>query len=208
MNKRTTSGLTALVLDDHPLVCMAIKKLMEQNPRFGQVLVETDTQAGVKMLREGQIDFLVLDVNLEKQDGFEVLRRLKHHGFTGKTLFVSGNNSRLYSETALRVGADGYVSKAEDLSILQDAVECILNGYSFFKVAEETQAVDIQLSKQELAVFRFLVDGKSNKEIAQILNLSPKTISTYKTRILDKYQVNSIVELMSLNSSVIGRIEL
>lgn len=204
MYKTTKSGLTGLVLDDHPLVCMAMKQILDRNPRFTEVLVESDPFVGVKKLRQTQVDFLILDVNLVKLDGFEVLRRLKLQGFTGKTLFVSASESRLYSETAMRVGADGYISKSEGLSILQDAVECILNGYSFFKVTTDTKSMDVELSKQELAVFRFLVDGKSNKEIAEILSLSPKTISTYKSRILDKYQVNSIVELMSLNDSVIN----
>lgn len=204
MYKTVKSDLTCLVLDDHPLVCMAIKQMLEKNQRFSDILIENDPVIGVKLLREKQIDFLILDVDLVKQDGFEVLRRLKYQGFKGKTLFVSGHDSRLYSETAHRVGADGYVSKSENLSIIQDAVECILNGYSFFKVAPESSSNEVQLSKQELAVFRFLVDGKTNKEIANILSLSPKTISTYKTRILEKYQVNSIVELMSLNNSVVG----
>ncbi|WP_238128993.1 helix-turn-helix domain-containing protein [Vibrio cincinnatiensis] len=82
-------------------------------------------------------------------------------------------------------------------------METILNGYTYFKSEVDRKSPVVTLSKQELAVFRFLVDGKTNKEISTILSLSPKTISTYKTRILEKYKVKSIIELMNLRDSVL-----
>ncbi|PNH96052.1 response regulator transcription factor [Vibrio diazotrophicus] len=200
---QTNTSLTCLVVDDHPLVCAAIKQLLDKGGRFETIIVEEDPIKAQKLIQKEHIDFLILDVNLVKSDGFELLRRIKSHGFTGKSLFISANDSRLYSETAYKLGADGYVCKSEDLNILNDAVECILNGYSFYKLMKDSGSNDVQLSKQELVVFTYLVDGKCNKEIASILSLSPKTISTYKSRILEKYNVKSIVELMSINKNII-----
>ncbi|MDW6020112.1 response regulator transcription factor [Vibrio plantisponsor] len=200
---QTNNSLTCLVVDDHPLVCAAIKQLLNKGGLFETIIVEQDPIKAQKLIQKEKIEFIILDVNLVKSDGFELLRRIKSHGFNGKSLFISANDSRLYSETAHKLGADGYVCKSEDLNILNDAVECILNGYSFFKMIRDSGSNDVQLSKQELVVFTYLVDGKCNKEIASILSLSPKTISTYKSRILEKYNVKSIVELMSINKNII-----
>lgn len=186
---QTNNSLTCLVVDDHPLVCAAIKQLLNKGGLFETIIVEQNPIKAQKLIQKEKIEFIILDVNLVKSDGFELLRRIKSHGFNGKSLFISANDSRLYSETAYKLGADGYVCKSEDLNILNDAVECILNGYSFFKMIRDSGSNDVQLSKQELVVFTYLVDGKCNKEIASILSLSPKTISTYKSRILEKYSM-------------------
>lgn len=199
----TNTSLTCLIVDDHPLVCAAVKQLLENGGRFQNVIVEQDSAKAQRYIQKEQVDFLILDVKLNKSDGFELLRRIKSHGFDGKSLFISANDSRLYSETAYKLGADGYVCKSENLNIVNDAVECILNGYSFYKSMKDVGSTDVQLSKQELVVFTYLVDGKCNKEIATMLSLSPKTISTYKSRILEKYNVKSIVELMSINQNII-----
>jgi len=198
----TNMNLSCLIVDDHPLVCAAIQQLLEKGGRFTNIVVEQDPVKAQRLINKENIDFLILDVNLVKSDGFELLKRIKSHGYNGKSLFISANDSRLYSETAYKLGADGYVCKSEDLNILNDAVECILNGYSFYKLMKDYGSTDVQLSKQELVVFTYLVDDKCNKAIAEILSLSPKTISTYKSRILEKYNVKSIVELMSINENI------
>ncbi|WP_154116840.1 response regulator transcription factor [Vibrio cincinnatiensis] len=195
--------LTCLIIDDHALVCVAIKQLLEKENYFSNIIIKQNPTDGIKYIRNFDVDFLILDVNFFDYDGFDLLRRIKFHGYQGKTLIVSGNDTKIYSDTAFRVGAEGYVSKSEDLSTLVDAVETILNGYTYFKSEVDRKSPVVTLSKQELAVFRFLVDGKTNKEISTILSLSPKTISTYKTRILEKYKVKSIIELMNLRDSVL-----
>lgn len=196
-----------MILDDHPLVCAAIERLISQSGKFTQVLTETSASKGLKFIKENQVDCLILDVNLDNYDGFEFLRRIKSHGYKGKTLFISANDSHLYSDTAVRIGANGYISKSADMGLISDAVDCIMSGYTFFKsYGQQTKSkldTDVKLSKQELVVFNYLISGKSNKEIAEILSLSSKTISTYKARILAKYNVSSIVELMKINSNII-----
>ncbi len=197
---------TCLIVDDHPLVCAAIERLISNSGKFTTVIAENNAMKAIKLIKENDIDCLILDVNLEKYDGFELLRRVKSHGYQGKTLFISANDSPLYSDTAIRMGADGYISKAADMSLISDAIDCIMSGYTFFKsydVSDKKHQTDVQLSKQEMVVFNYLINGKSNKEIAEILSLSSKTISTYKTRILTKYNVSSIIELMQLNQSVV-----
>ncbi|WP_367990089.1 response regulator [Vibrio sp. NTOU-M3] len=194
-----------LILDDHPLVCSAIATLLNNRKRISSVYTATDINEGMKILREHRIDLMVLDVKLTSSDGFEFLRRAKAQGYLGKTLFLSANESRMYSETAFRLGADAYISKSEDMGLIGDAVEGVLNGYSFFKFAGPQKGVspEVKLSHRETMVLNYLLDGTSNKEIASILNLSAKTISTYKMRILEKYKVKSILELAKATETLV-----
>ncbi|MGR5121368.1 response regulator [Vibrio harveyi] len=197
MNKRNY-----LIFDDHPLVCIAIKSLVESLGTANDVLTVTNSKEALKILKEQQIGLLILDVNLADCDGYDFYKRIKSHGFAGKVIFFSAETSHMYSQMAFRSGADGYVCKSENHEILKDAIEAVSKGYSFFKFkqsVEEHRNVPA-LSSRESAVMKLLLQGKTNRDIADVLSISDKTVSTYKRRVLDKYNVKNIVEL----SKVLG----
>ncbi len=104
---------------------------------------------------------------------------------------------------AFRSGADGYVCKSENHEILKGAIEAVAKGYSFFKfkqTVEEHRNVPM-LSSRESAVMKLLQQGKSNRDIADVLSTSDKTVSTYKRGVLDKFNVKNIVELAKVVST-------
>ncbi|EKO3798737.1 response regulator transcription factor [Vibrio harveyi] len=194
--------LNYLIFDDHPLVCIAIKSLVESLGIANDVLTVTNSKDALKILKEQQIGLLILDVNLADCDGYDFYKRIKSHGFAGKVIFFSAETSHMYSQMAFRSGADGYVCKSENHEILKDAIEAVSKGYSFFKFkqsVEEHRNVPA-LSSRESAVMKLLLQGKTNRDIADVLSISDKTVSTYKRRVLDKYNVKNIVEL----SKVLG----
>ncbi|HDM8146900.1 response regulator transcription factor [Vibrio harveyi] len=194
--------LNYLIFDDHPLVCIAIKSLVESLGTANDVLTVTNSKDALKVLKEQQIGLLILDVNLADCDGYDFYKRIKSHGFAGKVIFFSAETSHMYSQMAFRSGADGYVCKSENHEILKDAIEAVSKGYSFFKFkqsVEEHRNVPA-LSSRESAVMKLLLQGKTNRDIADVLSISDKTVSTYKRRVLDKYNVKNIVEL----SKVLG----
>ncbi len=194
--------LNYLIFDDHPLVCVAIKSLVESLGTANDVLTVTNSKDALKILKEQQIGLLILDVNLADCDGYDFYKRIKSHGFAGKVIFFSAETSHMYSQMAFRSGADGYVCKSENHEILKDAIEAVSKGYSFFKFkqsVEEHRNVPA-LSSRESAVMKLLLQGKTNRDIADVLSISDKTVSTYKRRVLDKYNVKNIVEL----SKVLG----
>ncbi len=194
--------LNYLIFDDHPLVCIAIKSLVESLCTANDVLTVTNSKDALKILKEQQIGLLILDVNLADCDGYDFYKRIKSHGFAGKVIFFSAETSHMYSQMAFRSGADGYVCKSENHEILKDAIEAVSKGYSFFKFkqsVEEHRNVPA-LSSRESAVMKLLLQGKTNRDIADVLSISDKTVSTYKRRVLDKYNVKNIVEL----SKVLG----
>ena len=136
-------------------------------------------------------------MNLGDSDGFDFLRRAKAHGYTGKVLFISSSDNAIHINTAFKMGADGYLCKSENFHLIADAIDSIVKGYSIFKFKNTHQKTGkSELSKRETVVFNYLVQGKSNKYIAGVLSLSSKTVSTYKRRILDKYKVTNIIDLI------------
>ncbi len=189
--------MNCLIFDDHPLVCVAIKSLLKELGMTNEVFTVTSAKSAFKTLKESNIELLILDVNLADCDGFDFYKRIKSHGYEGKVIFFSAETSQMYSQMAFRSGADGYVCKSENHDILKDAIEAVVKGYTFFKfkqVANEVREMP-QLSSRESAVMKYLLQGKSNRDIASVLSISDKTVSTYKRRVLDKFNVKNIVEL-------------
>ncbi|MBY7729827.1 response regulator transcription factor [Vibrio bathopelagicus] len=189
--------MNCLIFDDHPLVCVAIKSLIESSPHIAQVNVASELKAANEFIRKSNIDLLILDVNLNDCDGFDFYRRIKAHGFRGRVVFYSAETSAYYSEMAFKVGANGYVCKSEHYDVLKDAIEAIVKGYSFFKEINDPKKAKqpLKLSAREATVAKLLLKGMTNKDAAERLSISEKTISTYKRRMLTKYSVDSIVEL-------------
>lgn len=189
--------MNCLIFDDHPLVCVAVKSLVESSPHISQVSVASELKTANELVRTSDIDLLVLDVNLNDCDGFDFYRRIRAHGFKGRVVFYSAETSAYFSEMAFKMGAHGYVCKSEHYNVLKDAIVAIAKGYSFFKEINDPQKAKrtLKLSAREATVAKLLLKGMTNKDAAEFLSISEKTISTYKRRILTKYSVDSIVEL-------------
>lgn len=189
--------MNCLIFDDHPLVCVAVKSLVESSPHISQVSVASELKTANELVRTSDIDLLVLDVNLNDCDGFDFYRRIRAHGFKGRVVFYSAETSAYFSEMAFKMGAHGYVCKSEHYNVLKDAIVAIAKGYSFFKEINDPQKAKrtLKLSAREATVAKLLLKGMTNKDVAEFLSISEKTISTYKRRILTKYSVDSIVEL-------------
>ncbi|EGQ7901531.1 response regulator transcription factor [Vibrio alginolyticus] len=174
-----------------------MKSLLQELGKTNGVFTATSAKMALQILKKEEIQLLILDVNLADCDGFDFYKRIKSHGYEGKVIFFSAETSQMYSQMAFRSGADGYVCKSENHDILKDAIEAVEKGYTFFKFKQVVNSVREmpQLSSRESAVMKYLLQGKSNREIASVLSISDKTVSTYKRRLLDKFNVKNIVEL-------------
>ncbi|MGD8121381.1 response regulator [Vibrio sp. TRT 2004] len=196
------SSTHTLVIDSQPIMREALSQLLYETIPNVQVLQAPSATFAIQLVRNHNINMVVLDVDLEGSDGFEFVRRARAYGYTGRILFVSSNKHPMYSETAKLLGANGYVSKLENTLVLKEAVLSVSRGHSVFKKTDNLKKRNTTLSKRETVVFNYLIKGYSNKKISEVLSLSSKTISTYKARILDKYKVDSIVELMRIQQHI------
>lgn len=197
---------SVIIMDEHPIVRMSIEVLLQKNKNIQVKLKSGDSHEVLDCIRNHPIDLVIFDIEMTGTDGFVLLKRIRNLNKDIKILFLSSKSEAFYAGRAIRAGANGFVSKRKDLGEIYNAVEMILTGYSFFPsetlsfinhIGSRTgAAVDMPLSNREVTVLRYLANGLSNKEIADQLLLSNKTISAHKSNIFSKLGVQSIVELI------------
>ncbi len=192
-----------LIVDDHPTIRIGLKMLLEQQRH--QVLGECgDGAESIQLVEKLKPDVVILDLGLPRRDGLSVIQRLLKTDQPPRIVVYTGQAAELYARRCLDAGASAFVQKEETADSLMAALKAVVSGYSYFPdmslrgpMTTETQRLE-ELSAQEMVVLRLLAKGRSNKDIADDIQLSPKTISTYKTRIMEKLQVNSLVEMVDL----------
>lgn len=197
---------SVIIMDEHPIVRMSIEVLLEKDSNIQVVLKTDDNRTAVDYLRTYPVDLVILDIELPGTDGFTLLKRIKSIQENTKILFLSSKSESFYAGRAIRAGANGFVSKRKDLNDIYNAVKMILSGYSFFPSetlnfisntsSRKGEHNDMPLSNREVTVLRYLANGLSNKEIAEQLLLSNKTISAHKANIFSKLGLHTIVELI------------
>jgi two-component system response regulator EvgA len=173
---------------------------------FQTILESSNGVEALQMIREHSPKLVVLDLNMPKLGGLELLSRLQRDQLSSMVLVFTSSEPRFYVERCMRVGALGFVAKTNDLQELSRAVKALMSGHMYFPRLDtssvsldalqlnELQLIE-KLSDRELTIFQYLARGFSNKAIAEVMNLSHKTVSTYKTRLIDKLSVQSLVHL-------------
>ncbi|CAM4041604.1 response regulator transcription factor [Rahnella bruchi] len=197
-----------LLVDDHPAICFALKITLENKGDF--CVTSSNGDRLLQQIHQSTPDLLLLDLELNGSDGLDMLPRIKQHFPNLKILIYTNQSAEVYAQRTLEAGADGFVNKNIDLEELDPICRLILANYHFFPaevmgfIRQKLQSPQPQdnllsrLSDRELTVLQYLRRGKTNKQIADILLLSHKTISTYKVRMLEKCNVKSLDILMNL----------
>lgn len=196
----------ALIVDDHPVIRLAVRLLLEREGF--NVIGETDNGVdALQLARDHLPDLVVLDIGIPKLDGLEVIARLETLGLPLRVLVLTSKPSDLFALRYMQAGAAGFVCKEEDLGELVNAAKAILAGYSYFpkQTLTTVRRSDVMLNDRELigslsdrevTVLQQLANGLSNKQIGDSMLLSNKTISTYKTRLMQKLSAKNLVDLI------------
>ncbi|MNJ51206.1 response regulator transcription factor [Pseudomonas sp. B21-012] len=195
---------SVLIVDDHPVIRLAVRVLLEKHGM--QVIGETDNGLdAIQLSRLHKPDVVILDIGIPRLDGLTVIARIKALEVPSKVLVLTSQTADAASRRCMQMGARGFINKEEDLNNLISAVKAVVAGYSFFPTLTHdsvnpsdqlTEAEQIGLlTDREMVVLQHLAMGLSNKAIGDILFLSNKTVSTYKTRLLQKLGASSTVEL-------------
>lgn len=195
-----------LAVDDHAVVRDGLRRILDEAP-FETAFGEASTaQEALSLVREGNWDAVVLDISLGGRNGLELLKELKQIRPKLPVLILSMHSEEQYARRAFRAGAAGYVTKDSSRAELVHAVNKVIEGRRYVSAAmAEKLAFDIQrdadsplhasLSDREFEVLRLIASGKTVGEIAEILSLSDKTISTYRARLLEKMGMKTNAEL-------------
>lgn len=195
-----------VLCDDHAVVRRGIRDTLSEAVDV-RVTGEAGSYAEVReLLRHVVCDVLVLDLNMPGRDGLEVLASLRDGDSPIKVLIVSMHPEDQYAIRCLRAGAQGYLSKAGDPSELVSAVRTVAQGRKYVTPAvaqmlvdslsaPKSEALHDALSERELQTVLKIASGKRLSDIAQELMLSPKTVSVYRTRALEKLNLTNNAEL-------------
>lgn len=195
-----------LIIDDHEIVRDGLKKILNEQSQqnvFGEA--GTGPEA-LKLAAEQNWDIVILDLSLGGRSGLEVLKEIKQLRPRLPVLILSMHSEEQYARRAFRAGAAGYVTKDSPRTQLVKAINRVAEGGRYVSptLAEEL-VLDLEggtdrlshaaLSDREFEVMRLIASGKTVREIAEVLSLSDKTISTYRARILEKMGMKTNAEL-------------
>ncbi|NDY91535.1 response regulator [Ideonella livida] len=195
-----------IICDDHALIRRGIRDTLADAPDLDVVGEAGDYGELRTLMRKETCDVLVLDINMPGRSGLDVMHALREEGSTVKVLVVSMYPEDQYAIRALRAGAFGYVNKGGDPALLVQAVRTVAQGRKYVtpEIAQmlveslttpEVANAHEKLSDRELQTLVMIASGKRLSDIASELALSPKTVSVYRARVLEKLALANNAEL-------------
>lgn len=194
------------IIDDHAIVRAGFREMLSDELGLHIEFEAGTAEEAQTMLRNQPCDVLMLDISLPDLSGIDLLRTIKQRNTTTQVLIISSFSEERYALPMIRNGASGYLCKDCDRNDLINAIHTVAQGRRYVspKTAEllanemagenEKPAHEL-LSERELQVFLRLAKGESVSMIAEVLHLSVKTVSTYRSRVLGKLAVSSNAEL-------------
>jgi DNA-binding NarL/FixJ family response regulator len=199
-----------LVIDDHELVRLGIADLIRRQPGWDVCGEAADALTALRLARQHSPNLAIVDLRLQGGDGLELVKQLTACCPGLRILVSSMQDERLYAERTLRAGARGFISKQEPASQMIAAIKHVLAGKVYLspvmtefllaRTASGTSTGPIEteelLSDREIEVFRMLGEGRTVKEIARQLHLSPKTVEYHRQRIKEKLSLESSQQLL------------
>jgi len=192
--------------DDHAIVRAGLKQMFAIMPDMEVVAEAMDGESTLQALRHTRCDIVLMDLNMPGLNGPDLIARVKSHWPSLPILVLSMHDTAQVASRALKAGANGYVTKDSEPKVLLAAIRKIVGGERYISAevahklallatTHEDQPVHHALSDRESDVFQYLVKGLGVNEIAQVLRISNKTVSTHKARLLEKMQMSSVAEL-------------
>jgi DNA-binding NarL/FixJ family response regulator len=199
--------MKVLIADDHAVVRRGVREIIEEARLDLEVDEASSASKTMKAVRENAYDIVLLDIAFPDGSGLEVLRQIHSYSPQTRVLLLSMYSEEQYAERALRAGASGYLTKDSAPNELVMAIQKVAVGGKYItqslaeRLAEEIGAVVKKaphetLSDREYQVLTRLGAGKSNREIASEISLSPKTVSTYRSRLLKKLNLKTTAEIV------------
>jgi DNA-binding NarL/FixJ family response regulator len=196
-----------LIADDHTLMRDGLKQILAA---AGDMVVAGEASDGFQTLdkvRNGEWDLLLLDMSMPGRSGVELIRQIKTEKPHLTILVLSMHKESEYAVRAIRAGAAGYLCKDSASQQLLNAIRKVVAGgrfigsdvaaeLAFGLIQRDDRPLHASLSDREFLIFRKLAAGDGVSDIAQQLNLSAKTVSTYKARVLQKMQMSNVADLV------------
>lgn len=201
--------IRVLVVDDHAILRDGIRSILESQDDIIVIGEASDGVEALEYVKKLLPDIVLMDISMPKINGLEATRLIKERFPSIKVLILTQHDNREYITPALQAGAAGYVLKRSGRREMLNALRQVYEQGAFLtgKVTQEVlqeyshngnngNGGELDLTEREDQVLHLIVDGKSNKEIALHLGISPKTVSVHRTNIMTKLNVQNTVDLI------------
>jgi len=199
--------ITVLIADDHPVVRSGLKEILSETP---DIVVKDEASNGsevIDKIHKNDFDVLILDISMPDRSGLDILDQLQHESAKPAALILSIYPEEQYAVQALKAGASGYLTKQSTKNELVTAIRTVASGQKYITASLAQKLADYlreppgkliyeTLSNREFTVMCLIASGKKISEIAKQMSLSPRTISTYHSRILKKMKMKSDAQLI------------
>lgn len=190
-----------MITDDHPIIREGLKQLLELDGNMEVIAEANDGEECLEMLQSISPDVLLLDINMPKRNGIEVLESIKKQKIPIKVLILTLHNEIEYLLKAVEIGIDGYILKDSDSDELKKAIEVVISGNTYIQpslipslnkgkkeyTADENRIRS--LTRRELEVLKLIAGGCSNRRISEELSISERTVKNHISHIFKKIDV-------------------
>ncbi|MCR2043070.1 response regulator [Anaerosalibacter massiliensis] len=204
------NNITVMIVDDHVLLREGLKQILDLEKDIDVIEQAGDGEEAVEKALEYSPDVILLDINMPKMNGIEVLRRFKDLGILSKVIMLTIHDDREYLFETIKIGANGYILKDSDADSLIKAIRDVNNGKTYIQpsvasmLIEEINSKEKEvngdllkieaLTKREYEVLTLVAEGLNNREIAERLFISEKTVKNHVSNIFKKIDVNDRIQ--------------
>ena len=202
-----------LIADDHKIISYGIQLILKNlssllSFEFDEAI---NGNEAIKLVKTNLYDLIILDINMPETDFFKLVQDILANKQSNKILVYSNNSELLYAKRLYNLGVKGYLSKDAPAIEVNKAINNLLDGYTYVSnTMKEVLIKDVRfnirntgnpfemLTNREIQVAQCFINGETINSIINMLNLHPSSVSTYKNRIFQKLQINSLFELRKL----------
>ena len=199
--------INVLITDDHPVVRRGIRQILEDDERIGLINEAADGKELIRKLEDQKYDVILLDISMPGRSGLELISQVKKIQSSAAVLILSIHSEEIYAIQALKSGASGYLAKSSAPEELIRAIIKVSEGQRYISstlaenladsaVTNGSKPIHDLLSAREMEVLVLFSEGKTVAQVALELSLSPKTISTYRQRLLEKLKLHTTADLI------------
>jgi DNA-binding NarL/FixJ family response regulator len=203
------SALRILLADDHEMVRRGLRSVLEGHEGWEVCGEVGDGRAAVEQAKALQPDIVILDITMPELNGLDAARQIREVAPKAEILILTMHSSECFVREVLAAGARGYVVKSDAGRVLLEAVETLRQHRPFFSAAiseivleaylhPERGSAEVegaQLTAREREALQLIAEGKSNKEVADVLGISVRTVETHRLHLMRKLKVRSVSEL-------------
>ena len=202
------SNITVLLVDDHELVRAGFRRLLEDGDGIKSVLEANSGEQAITEYRQSHPDVVVMDLSMPGIGGLGAIEKIIAYDPKAKILVLSVYEDSIFTKQAIQTGAKGFIPKRSAPEEMYKALHEVAQGKTYISstIAQQIAIMKLtgseniieSLSQREFEIFRLLAEGKTVNDIADIFNLSPKTVGTHHTNIKQKLNVCNSAELARL----------